>query len=182
MNTIHVVRRILGFAGPQDFSRGLERAFVGDEPARVWINEQETRERTRRDVNPFHFSQDLCDCTSMPGEILHDWLLDHDYPGYDLHGSLGLEDWWEVYSEGFSGEQHDRLWCVLDRVHFFEVVPVPTQARFPQTGKRVQIRIVYEPLEPDGQGRFTDRLLRCINQPMNWNGPQNSVLLLLDIP
>jgi hypothetical protein len=129
MNTIHVVRRIFGFAGPQDLSRGLELAYVREETARAWICEQEVRERTRRDVNPFHFSQDLCDCTSMPGEILHDWLLDHDYPGYDRHGALGLEDWWEVYAEGFSAEQHERLWCIIDRVHFFEVVPVPYTRR-----------------------------------------------------
>jgi hypothetical protein len=154
-STVHVVRRIFGLTSADEYSRGLVRAFVRAEAARAWIAEREKDERARGDVNPFHFSEDLADCTTMPAEVLHDWLLDHDYPAHDLNGPLGWEDWWDAHVGGFTPAQRERLWGILDRVRFFQVRPVGLH-RCRKAPHRILVRTRRR--RQNGRGQFVDKL------------------------
>lgn len=168
-NTVHVVRRVFVQNSTTAGRHGLDRAFVSEQNAREWVTAQEIQERERRDVNPFHFSQEMDDITSMPEEILHDWLIDHDFPQHHLLGPLGWEDWWEAYHTSFTDEQHQQLWCRLDRVRFFEVIavewlrssgvpsPLPDQVwvqyQLPEPIRLVNVRAILRRLAPWGRQR-----------------------------
>jgi hypothetical protein len=148
-DTVHVVRWVFGQNSTTVNRHGLIRAFVSAENAQEWLTECEIQQRERRDVNPFHFSPEMDDITSMPEEVLHDWLIDHDYPQHHLLGPLGWEDWWEAYHASFTDEQHRQLWCRLDRVRFFEVTELDWHR--PQRERRLrppQVWVQYVLPEP----------------------------------
>jgi hypothetical protein len=167
--TIHVVRRIFGLTVADTHSRGLVRAFLREEVARDWIREQEAIERTRRDVNPFYFGENLAQCTSMPAEVLHDWLLDHEYPRHDLYGLQSWGCWWAANAEGFSLQQREQLWCILEYVRFFQVRHLDWYPRG-KAPHNAYVRVRRR--RQNCRGQFVDMLRHAVGVP--GNGPYSS--------
>jgi hypothetical protein len=168
VTTIHVVRRIYGFTCADTHSRGLVRAFLHEETARAWISEQEAIERTRPEVNPFYFAHDLAQCTSMPAEVLHDWLLDHDYPGHDLYRLMRWGRWWAAHAEEFSSQQREQLWCILEYVRFFQVRHLDW---YPRRKAPHEAYVRLRRRRQNNHGRFVDMLRHAVGVP---SGPHGS--------
>jgi hypothetical protein len=90
------------------------------------LAEADRRERHERaDLNPFCYGHSTEERTSMPEEVLCDWLTDAgiEPPGIDEDDDWA--DWWASIADELTGQQRDNVWEALDLVRFYRVVELP---------------------------------------------------------
>jgi hypothetical protein len=95
-------------------------AFTSREAAEADAARRERLERAER--NPFCHGRTTQERTSMPEEVLCDWLTDAgiDPPGIDEDDDWAA--WWVSIADDLSELQRDKAWEALDLVRFFRVI------------------------------------------------------------
>lgn len=93
--------------------------------------DEATADRWRREVaarngrNPFRYGgASLFYQTTLPGPVLRDWYLDHDFeppPAESADDHAKWREWWKVVVPQLPPDRVAVAWEPLDRVRFFEV-------------------------------------------------------------
>jgi hypothetical protein len=91
-----------------------------------------TMERERRaDLNPFDYGghgADLREYSTLPFQVFEERLrvLGVEPPEFDRRGRCagGLWNWWAEQCQGLNAELRNAVWDALDRVRFYQVVPM----------------------------------------------------------
>jgi hypothetical protein len=119
---------------------GVVRAFTSEKRARAFHRRLEDYIRTKLPkVNPFQlcrsWEMEYENVTSLPEFALFDWLRDTGLEppepnrnAWTPNASLVSSNWywwWKATVKTMTEEQLDHVWRGLDRVKFYEVVPVP---------------------------------------------------------
>jgi hypothetical protein len=136
--TIYVVQRVQAYGSDHDNPSYQDyrtdpmgkplKAFLDPNKAEAYRQSLEKKLRTfpYRSIFPFQHGTALQDFTTMPAEVLHDWLLDAGLTPPPLDGLREgcLSGWWRRNVDRFTPQQYAHVWQALDRIALYKVTPL----------------------------------------------------------